>query len=232
MNTAQPQYPEFTKHRSIRETAGAARRHLVTPSQEVNNALIDVVISRPIRRQSSPVTEVARPAPQQGVQSIPHHRPGTDIAGVQDGSHLLLQTGEALPGWTRTQIPVAVLTKAMRPKGIAQKVKMLLSGPSDAGLSLVQGQTQTGHYLSGPGQGFPGSVTTQDDKVIRIGDHTGFQLFSHPAQPPVFQEAVQVQVGQQRTDYPTLGSAALAPLATCQAPPPLIIHLPVSYTHL
>lgn len=43
MNPAPPQHPEFTKHRSIRETAGAARRHLMTPPQEVNHAPIDVL---------------------------------------------------------------------------------------------------------------------------------------------------------------------------------------------
>jgi len=117
--------------------------YLMTSTQKMKNAFIDVVINRTIRRQSSPIAEVAGPTPQQGVQPIPHYRPDTNIAGVQDGSHLLLQPGEALPGWTK---------------------------------------------------------------------------------PPVFQEAVHVQVGQQRTNYPTLGSPALAPLATCQPSPSLIIH--------
>jgi hypothetical protein len=98
VNTAQLQNPKFTKHRIIRETAGAARWHLMTPPQDMEHALIDVIINRPIRRQPGPIAKVARPAPQQGVQPIPHHRPGTDIAGIQDGSHLLLQPGEALPG--------------------------------------------------------------------------------------------------------------------------------------
>ena len=45
MNAVQPQHSKFTKHRISKETASAARRHLMSSPQEVENALIDVVIN-------------------------------------------------------------------------------------------------------------------------------------------------------------------------------------------
>jgi hypothetical protein len=58
-------------------------RHLVRPTQEMKHELIDVIFNSPIRRQPGAIVKVARPAPQQSVQPIPHHQPSTDMRGFR-----------------------------------------------------------------------------------------------------------------------------------------------------
>ena len=58
MNTPEPLDSERAEHRLRGEAIGAARRHLVTPNQEVPNPVIDVVVDRPIRRQPGTIAEV------------------------------------------------------------------------------------------------------------------------------------------------------------------------------
>ena len=48
LHPAQPQHSEFAEDFVVGEFAGASCLHLVTPRQEVSNALIDVIIDRPI----------------------------------------------------------------------------------------------------------------------------------------------------------------------------------------
>ena len=52
LDTRSRSTPKLAEHRCVRETGGASRRHLVTPSQEMPHALIDVV-DRPLDTPST-----------------------------------------------------------------------------------------------------------------------------------------------------------------------------------
>jgi hypothetical protein len=64
VNPTQLQYAEFAEHRVPREAAGATRWHLLAPYQEVTDAVIDVLIDRPVGIQARTVAEVRAPAAQ------------------------------------------------------------------------------------------------------------------------------------------------------------------------
>ena len=48
MDPAEPQHAELAKHHLIAGSGGAARRHLVTPDQEVADPIVDVIVDRPV----------------------------------------------------------------------------------------------------------------------------------------------------------------------------------------
>src|ERR1700733_7476814 len=52
MNSTKPKHAKFAMHHSVREAADASRRHLVTPDQEMTDAVIDVVVARPVGDQA------------------------------------------------------------------------------------------------------------------------------------------------------------------------------------
>ena len=118
----------------------------------------------------------------------------------------------------RPQIPVAILAKALRAEAIAQEVEALLAAIADAGLGLVQGQSQPGHHLPRPGQGLPRVSATEDDKVIGIVHHLGAEPCALPGDPPVLQKAVHVERGEQRRNNPALRGSPCAPPAARHAP--------------
>src|SRR5437763_4566421 len=114
VNIAQSQHAQIPEHTRVRESGSAARSHLVTVSQEVPHALIDVVIDRSIRHQTRSVTEVVRPPPQNSVEAIAHVRPRYHVARHQQVSHFLPQPGNALLRRTRPEVHMAILPKMMR----------------------------------------------------------------------------------------------------------------------
>ena len=64
MDTAEVEYSERAEYRLVVEAVGAARRHLVTPNQEVTDALVDVVVDRAVRRHPGAMAEVSGPTAQ------------------------------------------------------------------------------------------------------------------------------------------------------------------------
>src|SRR5437667_12103443 len=61
-------------------------------------------------------------------------------------------------------------------------------------------------------------TAAEDDEVIGIRDDLRSERFTASGEPPMRQEPVHVQVGQQRTDATALRRAAPAPFASSQAP--------------
>ena len=61
-------------------------------------------------------------------------------------------------------------------------------------------------------------TAAEDDEVIGIRDDLRPERFTASGEPPMLQEPVHVQVGQQRTDDTALRRAAPAPFASSQAP--------------
>src|SRR5580692_1633 len=68
-------------------------------------------------------------------------------------------------------------------------------------------------------------TAAEDNEVIGVRDDLRPERFTASGQPPMLQEPVHVQVGQQRTDDTTLRRAALAPFASSQAPSSVSIPL-------
>ena len=88
MDTAEPKHAELAEHHPIGVAPGAARRHLVTPDQEVADPVIDVIVDRPIGHEARAVAEVRGPAANQAVQAIAHLVPRSHVAGHQEVADL------------------------------------------------------------------------------------------------------------------------------------------------
>src|SRR5689334_11700616 len=68
-------------------------------------------------------------------------------------------------------------------------------------------------------------AAAEDDEVIGIRDDLRSKRFTASSEPPMLQESVHVQVGQQRTNDAALRRAAPAPLTSAHAP--LSISIPL-----
>src|SRR5512147_458218 len=204
MNAPEVEHPERAEYRFARKAGGAVRGHLVTSNQEATDPLVDVVVDRAIRRQAGAVAEVRRPPPQQAVETIAHLGPATHIAGYEHSADLRLEPQHALLRRTRTQIPVAVLPVMVRTERVAEKVEALAPGVPDRGLRLVEGEPEPRHHRLRPRQSLGRAASAQDREVVGVGDHMGTIGLAAAGVPPVLQEAVHVQVGEQRADDPAL----------------------------
>src|SRR6266487_3676819 len=69
----------------------------------------------------------------------------------------------------------------------------------------------------------PPSALTEDDKVIGIRDDVCTERFPALGQPPVLQEPIHVDVGEQWARDAALWRAARVALATTDAPDPVAI---------
>src|SRR5712692_5009492 len=113
---------------------------------------------------------------------------------------------------------MAIFPKPMWPERVTQKVKALCARLLDAGLRLIQGESQPCDHLPRPFQRLSRFPATQDHEIVRVVDHSGLELVPPFGVPPALQQTVHVQVGEQRTDHPTLRSSAVAILPTRQPP--------------
>ena len=113
--------PKRAEHGLSRKEAGAARRHLVTSNQESTDPLVDVVINRPVRWQSSAIAEVRAPASQHAVELVSHFRPCTRVARNQNVAHLGLEPLHALLRRTCAQIPMTILPVMVRAEARMKK---------------------------------------------------------------------------------------------------------------
>ena len=100
--------PSFM-HDGTGELARAASRRLVTPREDVANAIVDGAVDRRIGRQPRAMAEVVRPAPQDAVQLIANIRPGFDMVRLQLLAHFIFHMLHAFARRARPQIPPAIL---------------------------------------------------------------------------------------------------------------------------
>src|SRR5437879_6042783 len=163
----------------VRKPPGAARRHLVTPPQEMPYAIRNVMIDRPICLRPSPVAEVCRPASQNLIQPILHLRPRPRIAWLQQVSHFFLDTCHRLPGRACSQIPMAILLVAMRSERVTQKVEALFARLLDTGFRLIQGDPHPVYHLPRPIQCLSRFAATENHKIIRVVDDWGIILLTY-----------------------------------------------------
>src|ERR1035437_8291771 len=133
--------------------------------QKVPHAFIDVVIDRTISHQPRPVTEVVGPSPQNPVELISHVRPRFHVFSHQQISHFLPQLGDALLRRTRPEILMTILPKTMRPEAVSQKIKPLSPCLLDAGLRLVQRESNPSHHTPRPIQCLRRAAATENHEV-------------------------------------------------------------------
>ena len=95
---------------------------------------------------------------------------------------------------------MAVLPVMVRAERVAEKVEALAPGVPDCGLRLVEGEPEPRHRRLRPRQSVGRAASAQDRDVVGVGDHMSAIGLAASGVPPVLQEAVHVQVGEQRAD--------------------------------
>ena len=96
------------------------RLHFVATNQETSNAVIDMIVGRPVGNQ-----------PRSRRFSRSRTRPRRLVSWNQDLADLLLEPSHALLQRARAQIPMAVLPIVVRSERIPQKIKALPPSISD-----------------------------------------------------------------------------------------------------
>jgi len=170
---AEPQNTPYPEHNRVRERGTAQRMHFVAVTQEVPYAVVNVMIDRSISHQPRSITEVVGPAPQNPVELISHLRPRCHVLAHQQVSHFLPQLDNALLRRTRPEIPLTSLSKTVRPEAVSQKIKPLCPCLLDAGLRLVQRESDPGHHTPRPIQCLRRAAATENHEVSSSGE-------SHP----------------------------------------------------
>ena len=139
----EPYHAQRAEHPFLRELAGTLRRYLVSPSQKVPHAIIDLSIHRPVRLRGSPTVEVCSPASQFPIQPLADFFPWSHVARDQQVAHFLLDPGHALHRRTVSDVLPSRSHTIVRPEGIAQKIKVFPTGIAETRLLFVQGQLQS-----------------------------------------------------------------------------------------
>src|SRR4051794_38010669 len=181
----------------------------MTPDQEVADPVVDVIVDRPVGREARAVAEVRGPTADQAVQAIAHLGPRSRVAGSQEVADLGREPAHALLRRARPEVPVAILAVAVRAERVAEEVEALAPSIASRGLRLVEGEPEPGHHLPRPRQSLGRVTAAEDDEVVGIGDDAGPKGDAPSARTPMLQEAVHVEVGQQRADHSTHNLAKL-----------------------
>jgi hypothetical protein len=95
---------------------------------------------------------------------------------------------------------MTVLPVMVRAEAIAKEFEAFVPGVPDYGLRLVEGKPELGHHHPRPRQCLIRKSAAEDDEVVGIGDDMSSVGFTSSSAPPVLEEAVHVDVSQQRTD--------------------------------
>ena len=90
MHAVKTLHAEVPEHICVREPPDAAPWLLVPSSEEVSDAVIDMVIDGAIGRQARAIAEIRRPTGQKPVQSAAHRRPCALVAGLEQVAILVL----------------------------------------------------------------------------------------------------------------------------------------------
>src|SRR5262245_61938157 len=150
MHAPEAENPKRAEHRVRWEAADAVRGHLVTANQEAPNAVVDMIVHRPVRRQAGAMAEIRAPAAQQAIEPVAYLGPGAHVAGDQDVADLGLEPQHALRGGARSQVPMAILPVVMRAEAVAKEVETFAPGIPDRGLRLVESEPEPGHHRARP----------------------------------------------------------------------------------
>src|SRR5580698_10893636 len=203
------QHTECAEHHASADMPAAVRRQLVAPDEKASHVVMQMRHDHSVGGVVGPRAEVAAPSPQQAVQRAAHLIPCAHVPRYEDCAHLVLQTLHALLRRTGPRVPSAGLPEAVRAEAVTQEVEPFLPCIAQAGFRPVPAQPKTCHHAIRPRHGLGRMSTAENDEVVRIVDDMRLPSLAPAALTPVFQEAVHVEVGDQRTDNATLGGATL-----------------------
>ncbi len=132
------QHAQFSEHVSVGKASRTASLHLVPSRKKVSNAIIDMLVDRPICGQVRTVAEVSRPTEQKPVQLVAHLGPRPFLARYQDLADLGLDPLNTFLGRARAQIPMASFPIAVRAECVTKEIEALRSGVAQRGLLLIE----------------------------------------------------------------------------------------------
>jgi hypothetical protein len=181
-------------------------------------AIVDVIVDRAVRRQTSAVAEVRGPTAQKTVQLIAYYRPRTVVAGHQKFADLGLEPLDAFLGRARAQIPVAILPIVVRTERVAKEVKVFRPGSLHRGFRLVECQPEPRHHRIRPRQSLGRVAEAEDHEVVGVRNDVRTERSAASGEPPMLQEAVHVYVGKQRAHDTALRRAVSAAPTAAHAP--------------
>ena len=171
---AQPQHSQRSKDHFIARSGGClARAPCAAVFRKCRTRLVDMVVDRPVRQHPGPIAKVARPASQNLIQPVPHFRATVPCCRAPAGRPTFCRSRATLFfDGLAPKILMAILPVVLRPERVSQKVKSLPAGFPDAGLRLVQGQSQS---ASSPAASNPAPAAAlsaaQDHEIVRVVDH-------------------------------------------------------------
>jgi hypothetical protein len=128
VHASEVQHAKFSEDSVVGESLRAATLHFVPPDEEVSHAIVDVIIDRAVRRQTSAVAEVRGPTAQKPVQLVAHYRPRTFVAGHQKFANLGLEPLDTFLGRARAQIPVAIFPIVVRTERVSKEIEAFRPG--------------------------------------------------------------------------------------------------------
>src|ERR1700684_3438625 len=120
---------------------------------------------------------------------------------------------------------MTIFPKTMRPEAVSQKFKPLSPRLLDAGLRLVQRESDPSHHPPRPIQCLRRAAATENHEIIGVVDHPGAENLTPSGDSPVVQKTVHIQVGEQGTNHTTLRGSAGASLPT--ADPRFSVFIPL-----
>src|SRR3989475_2488701 len=217
--------PQRAIHPFPGELAGALRRHLVPPSQEIPHTIIHVLIDCLIRPAFAPAVEGLPPALQLLIQLLTNLFPRCSVPPLQHVAHFLLDPAHALVRRTVSDVLSPVPRIDVRSECISQKIESFPPGIPKARLLFVECQIQPPQPLTRPLQCLLRLSATEDHEIIRVVHYMRLKLLSPPGLPPALQHPVHVQVRQRRTDHSPLRSSAIIILPARYPPFPVFIPL-------
>jgi hypothetical protein len=208
-----------------RESVCATSLHLVPSAQEASDAIVDLAVDGFVSRCAGAMTEIRCPAGEKPVETFAHARPRPHVSRLQKIPDLGLDPQHALVGWACCQIPSSTFGKVARSQRVAKEIEALPPCVLDRGLRLVQRQPEFRHRRSCPDQRLVRVAATEDNEIVGVGDDMRAKSFAASAEPPMLEETVHVDVGEQGTHDAALRRAARVTLASTHSPFPIIAPL-------
>ena len=144
--------------------------HFMPLTEEMSDAVTDVVINGLYSPSACSITEIGRPTAQQTVQLVAHIVPWRTLPGTRTSIDLRLHPLDTLLGWTCAQVPVAVPLVAVRTERVSKEVEALRPCVLHRGLRLVERQPELRHHRLCPRQSLSRMSLAEDDEVIGIVD--------------------------------------------------------------
>lgn len=212
----------------IHAISGASASHLVPFAEVGPHPLLHMASEMEQGLGAVAVMKIPYPSAEGFVDVPHHHREGQ--ACLPPLGQLRNAVFDPLQGLLRrlnVGIGLARPFASSYPEFKPQKREALLSGIHDAGLGVVQGESQSFHDVTHDEHRLLRPSPAQYDTVIGVPYQPGLQLPLELAPLPYPVQDVQVQVGQERRDHAALwGSLGVSLPAAPVSSPSLLVLFP------